>query len=177
MFHLSSDSSDDHKAAELEKGSLGSYETHIHKVNEPCPKPPVLRKQSIPTPSISRFFQLRLFYPVEALPKRLSQDQGLPKGLSQDQGFPKSLPQDNLEVQNYENGALTYPDREAPIENNHGNDGEHKESLRQYLLSSSFILFLYWFCAHHVRIGMMINGYDAWMTGVVDGNLQKGKII
>ena len=49
--------------------------------------------------------------------------------------------------------------------------------LRSIILSVDFALFVYWFGTNHVRINMMNDSYDAWMTAIVDGDVVKGKIL
>ena len=50
-----------------------------------------------------------------------------------------------------------------------------EETLRSCVFSSINIIYLYWFCALHVRIQTFLVSFNSWVTVVVGGDLQKGE--
>ena len=63
------------------------------------------------------------------------------------------------------------------METNPKEGREEHLSMVKIFKSVTFILFVYWFNIINVRVNMMTNAFNTWVTGVVHGDIAKGKNI
>ena len=49
-------------------------------------------------------------------------------------------------------------------------------SLGQFVLSPTYLVYLFWYTVLYVRIHMFVVAFNAWVTGIVQGDRAKGKM-